>query len=179
MFEGRDVAAMRAVKGESAAHSRRAMKPGVSRLDQSAFSVRSPRPYATSIESGHYDADGRCTIGDSLCSCQRPSHIEWLVQLFVVSTRYVPRSAQRLLEPSDLPPALERVAVRAQRCLQMWFAWTDGPKIRFVVTEIGTVPNRQRQERALRVFFYDEDGRFVCWGTWALHSRGSWILCER
>jgi hypothetical protein len=155
------------------------MKPGVSRPDESAVSVLSPRPYATSIESSDFDADERCTIGDSLCSCQRPSHIERLVQRFVVSTRYVPRSAQRLLELSDLPPALERVAVRAQRCLQTWFAWTDGPKIRFVVTEIGPVPNGERQDRALRVFFYDEDGRFVCWGTWALHSRGRWILCER
>ena len=151
---------MRAVKGESAAHSRRGMKPEVSRLDESAFSVLSSRPYATSIESGDFDAD-----------------IEWLVQLFVVSTRYVPRSAQRLFEPSDLPPALERVAVRAQRCLQTWFAWTDGPKIWFVVTE--TVPTRQRQDSALRLYFYDADGRFVCWGTWALQSQGNWILCER
>ena len=168
---------MRAVKDESAAHSRRAMKPGVSRPDESAFSVLSPRPYAISIESGDFDADERCTIGDSLCSCQRPSHIEGLVQLFVVGARYVPRTAQRLLEPSDLPPALERVAVRAQRRLQTWFAWTDGPKIWFVVTE--TVPTRQRQHSALRLYFYDADGRFVCWGTWALQSRGNWILCER
>lgn len=167
---------MRAVKDESAAHSRRAMKPGVSRLDESAVSVLSPRPYAPSIESGDF-ADERCTIGDSLCAWQRLSHLEWLVQLFVVSTRYVPRTAQRLLDSSDLPPALERVAVRTQRCLQTWFAWTDGPKIRFVVTE--TVPSRQRQESALRVFFYDEDGRFVCWGTWTLQPRGGWILCER
>jgi hypothetical protein len=153
------------------------MKPGASRPDESAVSVLSPWPPATSIESGDFDASERCTIGDSLCLCQRPSHIEWLVQLFVVSTRYVPRSAQRLLEPSDLPPALERVAVRAQRFLQTWFAWTDGPKIWFVVTE--AVPSRQRQESTLRVYFYDEDGRFVCWGTWALQTRGNWILCER
>jgi hypothetical protein len=169
---------MHTVKDESAAHRRRAIRPGVSRPDESAVSVFfPPRPHATSVEMGDFDADERFTIEASLCSCQRPSHIEWLVQLFVVSTRYVPRTAQRLLEPSDLPPALERVAVRAQRCLQTWFAWTDGPKIWFVVTE--TVPSRQHHERALRLFFYDEDGRFVCWGTWALQSRGSWILCER
>jgi hypothetical protein len=168
---------MRAVKGESAARSRRAMKPGVARLDESAVSILSPQLHAISVGSGHFDADEQCTIGASLCSCQRPSHVEWLVQLFVVSTRYVPRTAQRLLDPSDLPPVLERIAMQAQRCLQMWFAWTDGPRTWFVVTE--TVLSWQRQERALRVFFYDEDGRFVCWGTWALQSRGGWILCER
>jgi hypothetical protein len=67
--------------------------------------------------------------------------------------------------------------MRAQRCLQTWFAWTDGPKIRFIVTE--AVPSRPRHESTLRVYFYDQDGRFVCWGTWALPSRGHWILCER
>lgn len=96
-----------------------------------------------------------------------------------MSTRYVPWTAKRVLEPSDLPPRLERVAVRAQHCLQPWFAWTDGPRIWFVVTEIATVPGPQRQGRALRVFFYDEDGRFVCWGSWELRSGGGWILCER
>jgi hypothetical protein len=168
---------MRAVKVESTAYSRRAMKPGVSRPDESAVSVLTPSPYGNSIASDDSDADERCPIGDTQWSYLDLSHMESLVQLFVVGTRYVPRSAQRLLELSDLSPALERVAVRAQRCLQTWFAWTDGPKIRFVVTE--TVPSRLHQQSALRVYFYDEDGRFVCWGTWALQSRGSWILYER
>lgn len=110
---------------------------------------------------------------------QHPLLVEWLVQLFVVDTCYVPRTAKRLLALSDLPAALERVATQAQRRLQAWCAWTDGPRTRFVVAEMATVPDRHSPGRALRMFFYDEDGRFVSCGTWALHSERRWILSDR
>lgn len=112
----------------------------------------------------------------------RPYHrlrVERLVQLFVVCTRYVPRTARRLLAPGDLPPALERVAMQAERCVQTWFAWTDESRIWFVVAEATTVPGLNCQRGALRMFFYDADGRFVSWGTWALQSKRSWTLCGR
>jgi hypothetical protein len=105
--------------------------------------------------------------------------VEWMVELFVIDTCYVPQTAQRVLAPSDLPAALERVATLAQRRLQAWFAWTDGPRTRFVVAELATDPDRHSQGGALRMFFYDEDGRFVVGGAWALQSQRSWILCER
>ena len=105
--------------------------------------------------------------------------IQWLVQLFVDCTRYVPQTARRLLAQCDLPPALERVAMQAQRCSQAWFAWTDEGRAWFVVAEMAKVSGRHCQGRAIRMFFYDEDGRFVASGAWALQSEGSWILCER
>jgi hypothetical protein len=105
--------------------------------------------------------------------------IQWLVQLFVDCTRYVPQTAQRLLAQCNLPPALERVAMQAQRCSRAWFAWTDEGRAWFVVAEMAKVSGRHCQGRAIRMFFYDEDGRFVASGAWALQSEGSWILCER
>jgi hypothetical protein len=105
--------------------------------------------------------------------------IQWLVQLFVDCTRYVPQTARRLLAQCELPPALERVAMQAQRCSQAWFAWTDEGRAWFVVAEVAKVSGRHCQGRAIRMFFYDEDGRFVASGAWALQSAGSWILCER
>ncbi len=68
--------------------------------------------------------------------------------------------------------------MQAQRRLQTWFAWTDGPRTWFVVSEIATATIEPRKQNALRMFFYDDEGRFVSWGTWALHS-GGWMLCER
>ncbi|HEY0681181.1 MAG TPA: hypothetical protein VGD45_02525 [Steroidobacter sp.] len=138
-----------------------------------------PRLCVTSVAYGELSADEECTIGDSSCPCKRLLLVEWLVQRFAVTTHYVPETARRLLTPADLPPALERVAMRAQRCLQAWFAWTDGPRIWFVVAEMATVPGWRCEERAVRMFFYDDDGRFVSWGTWASLSESNWMLCER
>ena len=105
--------------------------------------------------------------------------IQWLVQLFVDCTRYVPQTARRLLAQCDLPPALERVAMQAQRCSQAWFAWTDEGRVWFVVAEMAKVSGRHCQGRALRMFFHDEQGRFVASGAWALQIERSWVLCER
>jgi hypothetical protein len=132
---------------------------------------------ATSLRDCVFDE--RCRIVDSPYEWQQPLLIDGLVQLFVVGTRYLPQTARRQLDPADLPPALERVAMHAQRCLQTWFAWTDGPRVWFFVTELASVPGLNRGQQALRLFFYDEEGRFVSWGTWALHLDGGWVLCER
>lgn len=116
-------------------------------------------------------------MGHSLCPRHRLLLVELLVQLFAVSTRFVPPIARRLLTSSDLPPALERIASQAQRDLQAWVAWTDERRTWFVVAELAPMP--VCQDAAIRMYFYDADGRLVSWGTWALQSELSWMLCER
>jgi hypothetical protein len=140
--------------------------------------VRRPQLHTISIASADLDPDETCAIGDSPCSCEHPLPVERLAQQFALDTHYVPRVAERLLDPSELPPALERVAMHAQRGLQTWLAWTNRARIWFVVAEVATPTNRHRKGNALRMFFYDDEGRFVSWGTWALHF-GGWTLCER
>ena len=109
----------------------------------------------------------------------RPPLTDWLVQHFLASTPYLPQMAQRLLDPFDLPPGLERIARRAQRGGQSWFAWADGPRIYFFVMQMVTVQAQHCRRRGLRMFFYDQEGRFVSWGTWALQPGGRWELWER
>jgi hypothetical protein len=104
--------------------------------------------------------------------------VELMVQLFAVGTRFVLPSARRVLVPSELPPALERVALQAQRELQVWVAWTDETRTWFVLAEMAAIPDPHCPCGAIRMFFHDEDGRQVSWGTWALQSERSWMLCE-
>lgn len=104
--------------------------------------------------------------------------VELLVQLFAIDTRFVPPAARRVLAPNDLPPALERVALQTQRDLRTWVAWTDEPRTWFVVAEMAVISDPPCQDGAIRMFFHDEDGRQVSWGTWMLQSGCSWMLCE-
>jgi hypothetical protein len=149
----------------------------IAALQESGLALR-PRLHTISIASADLDPDETYAIGDSPCSCEHPLPVERLAQRFVLDTHYVPCMAERLLDPSELPPALEGVAMHAQRSLQTWLAWTNRARIWFVVAEVAKLTNRHREGDALRIFFYDDEGRFVSWGTWALHS-GGWTLCER
>jgi hypothetical protein len=146
--------------------------------DEPPVSVLQPQLNTFSIASADFDSDKPCAALGSLRSAQRLLAVEQLIERFVADNRYVPGTAQRLLDPSELPPVLERVAMQAQHCSQTWFAWIDGPRTWFVVTEMATVTVRHRKENALRMFFYDDEGRFVSGGTWALQP-GGWMLCER
>jgi hypothetical protein len=141
--------------------------------------VEAPRSGANSVIPDDLESSDRYTMGHSLCPHYRQLLLELLVQLFAVGTRFVPLTARRVLVPSQLPPVLERVALQAQRSLQAWVAWTEEQKTWFVVAEMATVPASHCRGEAIRMFFYDEDGRRVSWGTWALQSERSWMLCER
>lgn len=109
---------------------------------------------------------------------QRPRPIESLVQSLVVCTRYVPPNARRLLAASELSLALERVAMDVQRGRQAWFAWTDERRIWFVVAEMATRRHRHCQHESVRMFFYDDDARFLISAAWILRADGRWILVE-
>lgn len=143
-------------------------------VDRSSMQVCKERSASNYRWSGA--VHGVVNVSACILRLERPL-LEWLVQLFVDGTCYVPQTARRLLAPGDLPPALERVAMRAQRCSQTWFAWADGSRTWFVVAEIARLPARYRRRGAIRMFFYDEDGRLVAGGTWVLHPGRNWILC--
>lgn len=122
---------------------------------------------------------GQCPMSAAADDLARLFQLDWLVQQFVVATCYVPATANRLLALTDLPLTLARVAFQAQSGLRAWFAWSDGPSVWFFVAEITASPNSRCHDRAIRMFFYDKDGRFLSSGAWALQSDGSWLLCER
>lgn len=91
----------------------------------------------------------------------------------------MPETARRLLASGEPPPARERIAMRAQRSLQTWVAWIEDPRAWFVVAEMATAPGGYRQALAIRVCFYDEDGRFLTWDTWAINTERCWTLREQ
>jgi len=166
---------MRAVNSPAAVRCRREKTSQASR-NNSAI-VDAPRPAcATPAARQYIGPREQYVTARNMCAHQRQLLIELLVQSFVVCTRYVPAGAQRLLALSELPPVLERVAIRVQRGWQKWFAWTDERRTWFVVAETAMDRGRPCHHEALRMFFYDEDGQCVTSGAWAFHGDARWTL---
>ena len=107
---------------------------------------------------------------------KHPPTLELLAEQFVVSTYYVPRAAQRVRTPAELPPPLERLAMYAERSARTWLAWTAEPRIWFLMAQRAKVSGRARRAPALRMFFYDADGRPVASGTWVMDATRGWSL---
>lgn len=108
--------------------------------------------------------------------CEHLLVVELLAELFAICTRYVPRDAQRVRTPDDLPPALERIALGAERSARTWLAWTAEPRTWFLVAERAKVSEPACRGLAIRLFFYDQDGKPVASGTWVMNESRRWTL---
>lgn len=107
---------------------------------------------------------------------KHPLIVELLVEQFVVCTHYIPRAAQRVRIRAELPPPLERIAMYAERSARTWLAWTAEPRTWFLMAQKAKVSGRARRAPALRMFFYDADGRPVASGTWVMDATRGWSL---
>lgn len=103
--------------------------------------------------------------------------IEILAQSFAVCTHYVSQNAQRLLKASELTPALERIVRSLRRSPRIWLAWADEQTMRFVVAELANSSGDPGSNQSLRLTFYDQDGRYLASGEWAVDPHQRWTLC--
>jgi hypothetical protein len=102
--------------------------------------------------------------------------IAQFVESFAASTHYVSPAAQRLRVVSDLPPPLWRIATTVQRSACTWLAWLDEQTLRFVVAALADRCARPGLA-AIRLTFYDQDGRWLANGEWSVQPDGRWTLC--
>lgn len=107
---------------------------------------------------------------------EHPLIVELLAELFAVDTHYVPHAAQRVRTTDDLPPALERIAIRAERSARTWLAWTAEARTWFLVAKRAKVSRQACRAPALRMSFYDADGRPAASGNWVMDAERRWTL---
>jgi hypothetical protein len=95
-----------------------------------------------------------------------------------VGTAYPGSRRVRIVEsPSELPPALERIALEAQTKSHAWLAWIEDEHTRFVAGEIvELVQPAECDAHGLRVHFHDDEGRLLASATWARDADGRWRL---
>lgn len=118
--------------------------------------------------------DRRWTRSVQLC---RPQLVLQLMgEQFAVATRFVPNSARKVRTPEDLPPALERIAMCAERSSHAWLAWTMESRIWFLVAERAKLSGPAGRTPAIRMCFYDADGRPAASGIWVVDATRRWTL---
>lgn len=109
-----------------------------------------------------------------LRTIQQPSQLDALLESFVRSRGQVPADAHRVLDRSELPGALQRVAIRARKSGHAWAAWGDGPRLWFFTAEMSLDLSRERGQPVLQVTAHAEDGQIVESGPWVRVRDGQW-----
>jgi len=105
---------------------------------------------------------------------QQPSHLETLLDSLVTSQNWVAGSAPRVTDRSEMPSALQKLAMKAVKAEGAWRAWVSHDGIRLFVAEMSLDLSRERGCPALKVSYYDDGARLQQYSLWIQLADGAW-----
>lgn len=109
-----------------------------------------------------------------LQTLHQPSLVKVLHESLLGSLNHPPHGARRMEDRSDLPIALQRLAVAASRDGGSWAAWRINGRVHFCTAEIALDHSREHGQVVLSVSTSDEDGRIQRCELWAQTANGAW-----
>jgi hypothetical protein len=112
-----------------------------------------------------------------LCALWQPMHAERLLEAFATRANIVPKNSYRIRDPDALPLTLQRVMFNAVQEGSIWVCWAHGSHNWLLTCETRDPTSPERQDVALRVKVYGEDGDLMEAGDWTLAADGKWERC--
>jgi hypothetical protein len=112
-----------------------------------------------------------------LRTLQQPSRLETLLESLVLEQHWISQGAGRVDDRSELPSCLQRLAINAVKNEGGWRAWLGHDGMRLFVAEMSLELSRERGVPALKVRYYDHDGRLQNFSLWVQLADGAWQRC--
>jgi len=110
---------------------------------------------------------------------RHPSQVELLLESLVMSRKCLPSRARRLTDRSELPSALQRIAIQTTGAGKSWSAWTEDEGIWFYAAEMTPARLSGQKCPVLKLQAYSRKGRIEEYGLWARTGRNGWQRCVR
>jgi len=108
---------------------------------------------------------------------QPPPILTALLDSLVISQNWVPAGAAQVTDRSEIPSALQKVANKAAIVAGIWRAWLSYDGIRLFTTEMSMELAREHGAPALKVSYYDNEGRLQEYSAWVRRADGEWKRC--
>jgi hypothetical protein len=109
-----------------------------------------------------------------LRTLQQPSRLEAQLESLVKSQNWVPADAPRVTDRSELPSVLQKLAAKTVKAGGAWWAWSSYDGIRFFVTEMSLELSRERGSPALKVSYYNDQGKLQQYSHCVRLADGTW-----
>jgi len=109
---------------------------------------------------------------------QQPTQLTLLLDSLVMSQSWVPKGALQVADRSELPSALQKLAIKTKKDEGTWQAWLFDDGVQFFSSEMSLDMSRERGCAALNVRCYNEQGRLQQYSQWIkLADGGRWQRC--
>lgn len=79
----------------------------------------------------------------------------------------------------ELPPRLRNRVGHGSGQQYVWYAWTEGDRVRLITGALAMESSRERGRPVLEVHIYDDNGLLDESGTWMRTEGNRWDRCER
>lgn len=111
-----------------------------------------------------------------LRTLQQPSMVKMLHESLLDRLNRPSPEAKRIADRSDLPMALQRLAITVSKEGGSWAARHIGDCIEFCTAEMSLDHSREHGQTVLKVATYDPSGRIQKSEVWAQPANGAWRL---
>ncbi len=108
---------------------------------------------------------------------QLPSQLELLLDSLVMNQHWVPADVPRVTDRSELSAASQKLAIKAVEADGTWRAWRSHDGIRLFIAEMSMELSRERGRPALKVSYYNDEGRLQQYSLWVQLTDGGWQRC--
>lgn len=109
---------------------------------------------------------------------QPPSVLTVLLDSLVMSQRWVSASAAQITDQNEFASTLQLVAKKAAAVAGTWRAWLSYDGIRFFTGEMFLELAREHGHPALKVNYYNDEGRLEEASAWVRRTDGKWQRCS-
>lgn len=121
-------------------------------------------------ESAQYESSMDTT---KILAFRHPSQAELLLESLV----RLPARARKVTNRSDLPSALQRIAIQAGKAKRLWGAWARDDAIWFFTAEMSLALSRKHQRPSLIVSSFDQRGKIRECTLWVNFRDRGWRRC--
>jgi hypothetical protein len=108
---------------------------------------------------------------------QQPSHVQRLLEAFVMRGNRLPKDCYQIRNSRSLSPQLRRILTREAQEGHIWACWADNHHTWLFTCEMSLPLSRERGAPVLQVCLYDEAGELKEAGTWVADPHGEWRRC--
>ena len=108
---------------------------------------------------------------------QPPSVLTMLLDSLVISQHWVPAGAAQVTDHNEISCALQKIASKAATAAGTWRAWLSYDGVRLFTTEMSMELAREHGSPAIKVNYYNDDGRLQECSEWVRRADGVWQRC--
>lgn len=109
---------------------------------------------------------------------RHPSQLDLLLDSLIQTSVHLPENSRKIVDRSQMPSQLQRIAIRAPKVKQEWRAWSRGSTLIFMTGELIQPLPKLPKCPLVMLNVYGSNGRVKARSEWIFLPGGKWLRAD-